>query len=318
MTQKKLASLAGVSPATVSKAFNFSDEISEETRKLIFDIAKKHDCFDKFSKGRYHKKVVAVFSPEIKSDFYNTIVASLEKRIASRGAIMSLTITDFNAEKEREYFEYYSKDNRSDAIILLSPSDSIKNPDSFPAVSMFSTFNQPFDSLSVDLTGAINDAVALLKKRGRQNIAFIGERFTSQKLATFKQAMEKNNLTLFDKFLYISDLRYENAGRWAAEEIIKSSKKPDAIIAAYDYIAFGAISTLKQNGYNIPEDISVIGMDDVNLNLYVDIPLTTIQIHLDELCDMAVDLIFEKMKNKYYFLKQDVTINASLICRNSV
>ncbi len=317
MTQKKLAALAGVSPATISKAFNFSSDISDETRELIFNLAREHGCFDKFSKGKYHKKIVAVLSPEIKSDFYNSIVASLDKRLASIGAIMSLAITDFDARKEKEYFEYYSKDNRSDAIIILSPSASIKNPDSFPAVSMFSVYEQPFDSLNVDLTDAVNDAVLLLKNKGRKNIAFIGERLTSQKLATFKLAMEKNNLTLFEKFLYISDLRFENAGRWAAEEIIKSNKRPDAIICAYDYIAFGAISVLKQNGYSIPEDISVIGMDDVNLNSYVDIPLTTIQIHFDELCDMAIDLVFEKMKNKYYFLKQDVTINASLICRNS-
>lgn len=317
MTQKKLAELAGVSPATISKAFNFSDEISEETREHIFDLAKKNNCFDKFSKGKYHKKIIAVLCPEVKSDFYNSIIANLEKRLSSLGAIMSLAITNFDAVKEKEYFDYYTKEGRSDAIIILSPCSVLENPDSFPAVAMFSIEKQPFDSINVDLSNAVNDAISLLKHKGRKDIAFIGERLTSQKLATFKSAMEKNGLTLFDKFLYISELRYENAGLWAAEQIVNSSKKPDAIICAYDYIALSVISSLKQKGYNIPEDISVIGMDDINLSSYIDTPLTTIQIHCDELCDMAVEITFEKIKNKYYFLKKDVTINASLICRNS-
>ena len=54
MNQKRLAELAGVSPATVSKAFRYSDRISPETRERIFAIAKTHHCFEKFSKGKYH------------------------------------------------------------------------------------------------------------------------------------------------------------------------------------------------------------------------------------------------------------------------
>ena len=318
MTQKKLAELAGVSPATVSKAFNYSSEISDEQRKNIFDLAKKHGCFDKFSKGKYHKKVIAVLCPEIKSEFYNSIIADIEKRLSSVGAIMTLAITNFDAKTEKEYFEYYSKNERSDAIIVINPSSVFENPDSFPAVAMFSIQKQPFDTLNVDLTQAMDDALTLLKEKGRKNIAFIGERYTSIKLERFKKAMEKNNLPLFDKFLYISDLRFENAGIWAAEEIVKSQKKPDAIIAAYDYIALGAMTALKQNGFKIPEDISIIGMDDIHVASYLDTPLTSIASHLDELCDMTVDIIFEKIKNKYYFLKQEVTINASLVIRDSI
>ena len=97
-----------------------------------------------------------------------------------------------------------------------------------------------------------------------------------------------------------------------------SDMKPDAIIAAYDYIALGAISALKENGYKIPGDFSIIGMDDINVASYTDTPLTTIQMHCDELCDKVVEIIFEKIKNKYYFLKQDVTINTKLIKRSSV
>lgn len=317
MNQKKLAELAGVSPATVSKAFRYSDRVSPETRERIFSLAREHRCFDKFSKGKYHKKLIVVFSPEVKSDFYNSLVVNLEKRILAANAMMSLVITDFDAVKEQEYFDYYAKDGRADAIILIDPQGVIENPDFFPAVALFSTQKQSCDTIHVDWSAAVNDAIGLLKSKGRRNIVFIGERLTGQKLSIFKECMEQNFLPIIEKYLYISEFRFENAGIWAVEEMCKQPQMPDAIIAAYDYIAFGAITALKQHGYRIPEDISVIGMDDVNLNRYVDIPLTTIHIHFDELCDAALDLVLKKIENKYYFVKQDVTIKASLICRNS-
>lgn len=317
MNQKKLAQLAGVSPATVSKAFRYSDRVSPETRERIFSLAKEHNCFEKFSKGKYPKKLIVVFSPEISSDFYNSLVTNLEKKILANGAIMSLVITGFDSTKEQEYFDYYSKDGRADAIILLDPQCMIQNPDFFPAVALFPSQKQTCDTIHVDWSPAVNEAIGLLKKKDRKNIVFIGERLTSQKLAIFKDCMEKNLLPVLEKSLYISDLRFENAGKWAVEQMCRQPQMPDAIIAAYDYIAFGAMAALKQQGYRVPEDISVIGMDDVNLNRYVDIPLTTIQIHFDQLCDAALELAFKKIDNKFYFVKQDVTIHASLILRNS-
>lgn len=317
MNQKKLAELAGVSPATVSKAFRYSDRVSTETRERIFALAKEHRCFDKFSKGKYPKKLIVVFSPEINSDFYNLLVNNLEKRILTSGAIMSLVITGFDTQKEQDYFDYYSKDNRADAIILLDPQAQIQNPDFFPAVALFPSQKQTCDTIHVDWSPAVNEAIRLLKSKNRKDIVFVGERLTSQKLGIFKACMQQNHLSVLDKNLYISDLRFENAGKWAVEKMCKQAKMPNAIIAAYDYIAFGAIAALKEAGYRVPEDISVIGMDDVNLNRYVDIPLTTIQIHFDELCDAALELALKKIDNKFYFLKQDVTINASLIQRDS-
>lgn len=317
MNQKKLAQLAGVSPATVSKAFNYSDRISEETRERIFAIAREHNCFEKFSKGKYSKKLIVVFSPEISSDFYNLLVINLEKRILNIGAIMSLVITGFDPQKEQEYFDYYSKEGRADAIILLDPQSQIINPDFFPAVALFPSKKQQCDSIYVNLSPAVNDAIQLLKAQKRNNIVFIGERLTSQKLTIFKECMEKNLLPVLEKNLYISELRFENAGKWAATQMLTQRNIPDAIIAAYDYIAFGAMAALKEAGYRIPEDIAVIGMDDVHLNQYVDTPLTTIQIHFDELCDAAMDLIMKKIENKYYFLRQEITVNASLVCRAS-
>ena len=67
MTIQKLAKLAGVSAGTVSKAFSGSSEIPEKTRNHIFEVAKQNNCFEKYYKIKYSKKVVAVICPEVKS-----------------------------------------------------------------------------------------------------------------------------------------------------------------------------------------------------------------------------------------------------------
>ena len=71
MTMKELAKLANVSVSTASKAFSMSSEGSDETREIIFDVAKKHGCFKKFFNAKYPKLVIAVICPEFESTYYS-------------------------------------------------------------------------------------------------------------------------------------------------------------------------------------------------------------------------------------------------------
>ena len=78
MNIQKLAKLAGVSAGTVSKAFSGSLEISDKTRQHVFEIAKQYGCFEHYNKNKYSKKVVAVICPEVKSEYYCSIVSFIE------------------------------------------------------------------------------------------------------------------------------------------------------------------------------------------------------------------------------------------------
>ena len=102
MNIKKLSQLAGVSPGTISKAFNGSQEISEATRAKIFEIAKQYNCFERYNKLKYTKKVVAVICPEVKSEYYCSIVSYIEKSLHKLGVMMVLSISEFSTEKEEE------------------------------------------------------------------------------------------------------------------------------------------------------------------------------------------------------------------------
>ena len=73
---------------------------------------------------------------------------------------------------------------------------------------------------------------------------------------------------------------------------------PDAIVAAYDYIAMGAMRAIKEHGLNVPDDISVIGMDDISACEELEVPLTTISHEIEKISKLTVDMLFERFEKK--------------------
>ena len=94
-------------------------------------------------------------------------------------------------------------------------------------------------------------------------------------------------------------------------------ERPTAIICAYDNIAIGVINHLKSKGYNVPDDFSVIGINNINSSSFLETPLTTIDARPDDICMIAWDLFEKKRKNKYYKLNQQITIKGRLLVRNT-
>ena len=85
MTLGKLAGIAGVSVSTASKAFSGSNEISEATREMIFELARKYGCFDKYYKNKYESTVFAVIAPEINSEHYYKLIIAIQKHVEAVG-----------------------------------------------------------------------------------------------------------------------------------------------------------------------------------------------------------------------------------------
>lgn len=319
MNLETLAKLAGVSVATVSKAFAGSGEISEETRKRIFGIARENGCFDKYNKNRFGKKVFAVICPEVKSEYYSAILTAFDKEITARGGIMAVSVTDFSPERENELFTYYASYCKADGIILVNQRCFIENALRVPAVSVFpsreAAGNENMDDITSDMLSSIRKAVLYLKENGHRAIGFAGERLTMSKLEGFKTAMREAGLAVTDEYIKVSDLRFEEAGMEIMDAWLASGKAPGAILAAYDYIAIGIVKSLRCAGYEVPRDFTVIGMDDISVIPYLDTPLSSIKTHVDEACRAAVELILKKIDNRYYRARQGITVPSEFIPR---
>lgn len=311
MTLKELATLANVSQSTVSKAFSNAKDVSKETREYIFKLAREHHCYEKFHKGNYFKKIIAVICPEIKSERYHRLATYLETLLADMGATMVLSLSHFDSATEEALYYYHAHYQKVDGIIIIESCATLKDDSNVPTVRI----DSPHHSFSQN---AINDAVKYLIDMGHRKIGFIGEKLASTRLNRFRIAMKNHLLPIREEYIVISEERFETGGYHCMEKLLKLEEPPTAVIAAYDYMALGALGCINDHGLSVPEDISLIGQDNIQLSSFIKPALTSISIPYQEQCELAVSLLQKKMQNKYYTEAQESVLNETLITRSSV
>lgn len=319
MNLNTIAKLAEVSVSTVSKAFAGSGEISSDTREKIFEIARENGCFEKYYKNKYEKKVIAVIYPEIRSEYYAAVLDVLDSVITQNGGIMTAASYNFTPKRKLELFQYYSAYAKVDGIILIGTGRGIKNPLKVPLVFLLCNIKSIHgDTIACDMQSSIDRAIACLKEKGHVRIGFAGDFLTRGKLEGFRKAMESAGLQVHPGDTKISEKRFEEAGIEMMDEWLAEKEPPTAILAAYDYVAIGLAKSIRRHGYRIPEDFSIIGMDDISVVPYMDTAISSIRTNKEEACRIAVDLILKKINNKYFTSRQDITVQTELVLRESV
>lgn len=313
MTMRELAKLANVSVSTVSKAFHDADDISEETRQMIFRVAKEHGCYGKFYKGKFHKQVIAIICPEIGSGFYAAYVERLQRIIRAHNGIALISTDEFSEAAQAELLDYYASYLRVDGIVAFSLKKPIKKGYDIPIVSLFSAPDPRIDTVSINLEAPMEESVALLRSLGHEKIGFLGEQLTEAKAAIFRKIISDASAPVIQ-----SEFRFEKAGEDAVEQLLARETDCTALICAYDNIALGAIRQLRRRGYRVPEDVSVVGIDNIASSEHVETALTTIDTNPDEVCMLAWDIIQKKQQSKYYRSNQAITITGKLIVRETV
>ena len=319
MNLSTIARLAEVSVSTVSKAFAGSEEISEETRERIYEIARKNGCYDKYMKNKYRKKVIAVIYSEARSDFYAALLMFLDSIITAKGGIMISAATNFSGEMEQELFTYFSAYGRVDGIIIIGLKTQLNNSINIPLVALFSSVKFPnMDTIKGNVQPSFDAAIACMKAHGHTKIGFAGEALTMGRLTLFQTAMEKSGLTIRPQDIKISTSRFEQAGVEMMEEWLAEEDPPTAIFAGYDYIAIGLTKTIRKRGLRVPEDFSIVGVDDISVVPYMDTSISSIRTFSEEACTIAVDLIMKKIENQYYTSGQEIVIETEFVKRESI
>ena len=316
MTLKDIATEAGVSVATVAKAFNEAKDVGQETKDKIFAIAKRHGCFHKYYKKRYEKKVVAVICHEIGSAFYSQQLDYIKAYFASRNTDIIISTDDFDKNKQQELIQFHATLTKVDGIITYGLYQPLPKGIDVPVVAISGDRDLSHtDIIRPNHRKSMCSAVAHLRELKHRNIAFIGEKLTKKYQNSFCYAMERYDLS--PELQILAEGRFEEAGLDGVEKLLKRKKPFTAIICAYDYIAIGVIKALKQHGLRVPEDVSVIGSDNIPTAEHLNKPLTTIDQASNAICDMACALLRKKMDNPYYCAGSNITIDGSLIIRET-
>lgn len=310
----KLARLAGVSVATVSKAFSGNKEISDATREKIFSVARENGCYDKYCKAMYTAPVIAIICPEFKSRYYSEQLTLLETEIRNHGGTAIVACTDFDSNRQEELLTFFTEYSKVDGIVLYHPLTDKKY--SVPVVSIGE--HDTYSCVTLSNQKATCDAIEHFKEFGHEKIGFISEPHTTASIDRFREIMAKCELPVYDEYIVCSDHRFELAGYEAMERLLSLSNPPTAVIAAYDDIAIGAMRCIREHDLKVPDDISIIGHNDIKETTYLDVPLTTITSYNEDFSQVVVNLIFEQIDNPAYNIHKKINVSTELVKRGSV
>jgi DNA-binding LacI/PurR family transcriptional regulator len=257
-------------------------------------------------------------SPEPESEFYGREIGVIEKELTKRGADTIIAFTRFDSERETQLFRELAYGLRADGIILWGAGRDIANPDQIPFIAITASKPQNADNVRRNMEEGMEELAKTLKAYGHKEIGFIGERFTLHKEEILKKAMRRIGLPVHDKYFFCSEARFAEAGKQGMEELIKRNAVPTVVVAAYDQIAYGAMQAARNAGYRIPEDVSFVGIDNISVTPYFEIPLSSLETDFEAVCPQIIDLLFKRIENRYYRAKEEIVAPVKLNLRESL
>ncbi len=300
MTLSKLAKLANVSVAVVSKAFSGRDDISEHMREHVFKVAKENGCFQQFYHARYDKPVIAVIIPEAISKYYIRYIQKLKEIIEENGYTMLLSISNFDSQLLNELSRYYVVHSKVNGLIIIDDNFAPSfNPSDFKTtIITISSTKYAFSGTHIvkSFRKGLHDAISYLYENGHRKIGYIGEVLTENKKITLINELENLGLTVNKNWIFSSSTRFEEAGKAGVEKIFsQNGEKPTAIICAYGYITQGALSKLEEMGLSVPSDVSVLSMNNEPSPISTKLDVSYVSSHIDSLCEKTISIFNEKI-----------------------
>lgn len=311
MTLTKLAKLANVSVSTASKAFSMSPEVNSETREMIFDKARELRCFKQFFSAKYPRLVVAVICPELESRYYSGAVGGLRTALEARGCEITAAASGFSAKRAAELVSYYENYADADAVISFEELPERAWRHEIPVIGLCRSAFSADVRILTDCNGAIKKLTDGFLRSGIKKIGFIGEVRTAMKAAAFREALGES----YDPaFVSVTEERFEKGGYLAADRLISSGNLPEAVICAYDYMAYGAMRRFKDAGLEIPSDILVAGMDDLDESAYYIPSLTSVDMRSGEKAELAAEALFRLIRGEK---ADNAVLPAAVVARES-
>lgn len=299
----EIARIAKVHPSTVSRALNGSPLIKEETRRWIEEIASEHGYIpDAVAKSLSQGKTstLGVVVPEISNSFYAHIVDAIEQVMVQRGYSLLLTGTRFDPEAELRAIRAMAA-KRVDALVVCAPSDDasvqLEQLSQRMPVILCDTLHDTvlFDSVCVEERLGIREAVRCFKQRGHVRIGCIADRVTQRRMEIFAEELSAAEIPVERSFFYQKDDLSVQCGYDGVLELARRGTPPSAVFAARDNLAIGAMRAAIELGLDVPNELALIGYDDISVSNFLYRRLTTIRQPADAIGKNVADLLLRRL-----------------------
>jgi len=333
VTSQDVADLAGVSRTTVSFVINDVKQynISQETRKKVLDAIKELGYVPNASARalatRSAKAIGLIMNRSPQYIFSDTFLPQIVGGLLSvvNQHQLSLLIEWVDSEQQVETYHKLIKAKHIDGMILLTPileDQGLKELETLeiPAVVMGELEDSNLSSVDIDNRLAAERAVQHLINLGHRKIACITNAnlsFSSayQRLAGYKDALKDAGVDVNENLIREADFDPQS-GYDAMTSLLEQGKDFSAVFVASDNVAIGALSAIQDHDLSVPEDLSIIGFDDLPWSKFTDPPLTTIHLPALQLAQNACFLLLEQIQDKESIAKH-LRLDFTLVDRKS-
>ncbi len=329
-----IAKQLGVSPSTVSRALHDHPSISAETKRNVLALAEKYSYQPNLlALSLLNKRtgIIGIVVPEITGYFFSTVITGVQDMVASAGYKLLICQSNESFEEEQKLLQDMLH-LRVDGI-LISPTfhtncfthfERLKSA-GIPLV-IFDRDCPGFeaDKVLVDSYFGAYQAVEYLINTGCSRIGHIAGPIA---IPTFKQRLDgylnahyDNNIPIKSELIVYSSGFSSESGVDAVNELLARNEKLDAIFAVNDAVAIGAIHVLREKGFLVPEDISMIGFDDESYSHFFNPSLSTVWQPVYELGMLSAKILLDRFANggreksyRYEVLKPELVIRDSSV-----
>ncbi|MEU9351456.1 LacI family DNA-binding transcriptional regulator [Streptomyces griseoloalbus] len=330
-TLEEVAALAGVGRGTVSRVINNAAGVKDSTRRLvqraIAELGYVPNLAARSLAGRRADAVALVMTEpdwrQFGEPFFSEIVRSVGDALTDTKVQLLLTLVRTDAERQR--LVEYARGGRVDGVMLMSVHAEDALPDMLAEVGLPTVLlgrrsgDESVTYVDADNVGGARSAVAHLLSHGRRAVATItGPRdmYVAQcRLRGYREALERAGAEGRPSWIVQGDFS-EDSGRRAMAELIERAPEIDAVFAASDTMAAGALTALRAAGRRVPDDVAVIGFDDFPLARRTDPQLTTVRQPLEEIGRAMVRLLLEEMEDSPVAWRH-VILRTELVLRGS-
>lgn len=342
INSEQIAKLAGVSRSTVSRVINGYSNVPPETKEKVERIIKEYGYIPNSSArnlagkptnsiGLYFVEYGQLEENIIQSSpFYSEFLAVTVNELKKRD--YQLVVSIISKETDFQQIEVAFANKTISGCILMGdviPGEVLKrlNDQGCPIFLVNQRAEKEYPLVFVVNTenyGGAYDAVQVLVSHGHKRIAHITgsleKSSMKERYEGYRDCLLKNQLPVKERYICKTHIHRADSGYVAIRELmsVNADEKPTAIFAANDLLAFGAIRSLKELGYHVPEDISVIGYDNAQMSQYISPALSTVHVSAGKISELTIDsllAVIQKTKEIPHYLKME---EFRVIERNSV
>ncbi|MBN1294600.1 MAG: LacI family DNA-binding transcriptional regulator [Candidatus Latescibacteria bacterium] len=310
VTLKDIAIRAGVTSATVSMVINNKPNISETTRKKVLKIAKELNYYPNvIARGLATKKSnsIGVIVPNLASSFVVRVLQGIKS--TNRDIEYTVQLFDTIGQKEREsqLFQRLARERRIDGVILISSTVTEEELNVFAEESVPSIIVarrcEHLDSVYVNNEQGAFDATEYLITKGHRNIACITTRKqgipTEERYNGYLRALRSHQIEARSDILFdVNDDGMED-GIEIFDRLKNIVPRPTAVfVPAGDMVAIGIVKEAKREGIKVPDDLAIVGYDDIPAAEVIEPALTTVRQPKLEMGDYAINMIVDKIEGR--------------------